>query len=66
LFATIGGLGVVVFGVDAHVLLGLALSGLPVFLCFAPSLLVDQGFFLRAFCMTKERALRRPWRDVFA
>ena len=51
---------------EVPMLFGLVLSGLPVFLCFAACLLVDHGFFLRAFCITKERALRRPWRDVFA
>jgi hypothetical protein len=61
---------VVVFGVnvasEVPVLLGLVLSGLPVFLCFAAFLLVDHGSFLRALRITKERAFRRPWRDVFA
>jgi hypothetical protein len=63
-----GGLGVAVAGVSSEsgvpALLGLVLLGL--FLCFAAYLLVDHGFSLRAFCMTKERAFRRPWRDALA
>ncbi len=45
-----------------------ALRGLilPCARCFAACLLVDQGRSLLAFCITKERALRRPWRDAFA
>ena len=62
------GLGVEVEGVSERsgVLMvgGLVDSGL--FRCFAACLLVDQGRSLRAFCITKERALRRPWREHFA
>lgn len=46
------------------IVVGLVLSGL--FLCFAACLLVDHGRSLRAFCITKERALRRPCLELFA
>jgi hypothetical protein len=68
LLRSIGGLGVAVLDVSNEsgvpALPGLVLPS--VFLCFAAFLLVDQGRSLRAFCMTNERAFRRPWRDVFA
>lgn len=51
---------------DSEVLCGGDFLASGPFLCFAACLLVDQGRSLRAFCITKERASRRPWRDVFA
>lgn len=63
-----GGLGVEVIGVVARsgvpIVVGLVLSGL--FLCLAACLLVDHGRSLRAFCITNERALRRPCLELFA
>lgn len=63
-----GGLGVEVIGVvdrsGVPVVVGLVFSGL--FLCFAACLLVDHGRSLRALCITKERAFRRPCLELFA
>lgn len=65
---TMGGLGVEEFGVYARsgVPTGTGLVDSGLFLCFDACLLVDHGRSLRAFCITKERALRRPWRELFA
>jgi hypothetical protein len=65
--ATIGGLGVDVMDVydrsGGSAVTGLLFFGLfdPVVLrSFATCLLVDHGFSRLAFCITKERAFRRP------
>lgn len=59
-----GGLGVAVLGVyeesGVFILPEVVLLELPVLRCLAACLLVDHGRSLRAFCMTKERAFRRP------
>jgi hypothetical protein len=65
---TMGGLGVDVIGVvdrsGVPIVVGLVFSGL--LLCLAACLLVDHGRSLRAFCITKERAFRRPCLELFA
>lgn len=67
-----GGLGVDdVNGVCASsgvpILVLLAASGLLLkATCLVACLLVDHGRSRLAFCITKERALRRPWRELLA